>query len=132
MGKTISSKCFLLTLSIFFFTCKSSKFYSSNKQDLYYYVDSLITQVLNYEYNEDSKFKSILVDSSTYKVEWVWPKNPAPAIFLNGEGVSKDQLREYKMRKVQSIKVMHASDSTTALFGKMGTNGAVIIKTKKS
>ncbi len=108
---------------------------NSTDDQLYNHVDSLITQVLNYEYNEDTFVRPITIDTTLnrplHSSHSSFPKNPEPPILLNGKIVKKEGLRNYSIKKMRTIKAFLPSDTVSALFGLMGKNGIIIIHRKK-
>lgn len=128
------SKIFPILLTFILLACKNAQVTSTDDR-LYQHVDSLITQALNYEYNEDTFVRPIVIDTtlkrpihSSYST---FPKNPEPPILLNGEIVKKEELSKYSVEKMRTIVALQPSDKSTALFGTLGKNGVIIIHSKK-
>jgi hypothetical protein len=128
------NKIFPILLIFTLLSCKNAQVNSTDDR-LYQHVDSLITQVLNYEYNEDTFVRPIVIDTTLkrpiHSSHSTLPKNPEPPILLNGEIVKKEELRNYSIEKMRTIEAIKPSDTTTALFGTLGKNGLIIIHSKK-
>lgn len=101
---------------------------------LYNYVDSLITKVLNYEYNEYSYLQPIVIDTTLTKrihsSHSTFPKNPEPPILLDGEVVTKESLKETSIELIDKIELLKPGEQSDALFGTMGKHGAIILTSK--
>ncbi|MEP1033618.1 hypothetical protein [Ekhidna sp.] len=127
------SKFPILLLTFGFLACKSSQIRSADER-LYQHVDSLISQVLNYEYSQDSFDQPRTVADTTQVFAHLhlnFPNNPEPRILLDGEFIKKEELRNYNIDKTRTIELMEPGNMVSALFGTMGKNGAIIITTKK-
>lgn len=114
------SKILPILLTLLALSCKNTQISSTDDQ-LYQHVDSLITQVLNYRYHV----------RPTHSSHSIFPENPEPLILLNGESIKKEELRNFSIKKMQTIKAFQPSDTVLTLFGTLGKNGVIIIHGKK-
>lgn len=98
---------------------------------LFNHVDSLITKILNYEYNEDTFVRPIAIDTTLnrpiHSSHSTFPKNPEPFILLDGEPVKKEELKRISIDIIETIEIMKPGSKSTAIFGTMGKNGAIIM-----
>ncbi|MEQ8470749.1 MAG: hypothetical protein RIC35_06165 [Marinoscillum sp.] len=131
------SKIILILSTFILFACRNSPIHTSDDR-LYQHVDSLITQVLHYEYNEDSFIRPYVRDTIIKRPanglqpsHSTMPLNPEPRILFDGVIIKKEDLLNYNMDNIQAIELMEADIKASALFGTMGKNGAIIITTTK-
>jgi hypothetical protein len=59
------------------------------------------------------------------------PANPEPLLIFNGFVIPKSALREFALRKADSITVHFPSDFTTALYGSRAANGLIVLQGKQ-
>lgn len=83
---------------------------------LYHYVDSVMVYVLKYN-NSDS------TENGNY--------NPMPPILLDIKSIDMESLKEISFDSILQIDVLKPSESSYALFGEEGKNGAIILTSKK-
>ncbi len=126
MRNSIPIVVFILLLS-----CKINKQAVSPDDRLYNHVDSLMTQVLEYEYNEDSYLDSTSINIGPHGPSIFVPKNPEPLIVMNGTLVTKEFLNNYSLKDVSEINVINDA-AAPALYGSRAKNGVIIISTKSS
>lgn len=126
MRNSIPIVVFILLLS-----CKINKQAVSPDNRLFNHVDSLITQVLEYEYNEDSYLDSTLINARSHGPSIFVPKNPEPLIVMNGALVTKESLNNYSMKDVKEINVF-GDARAPAIYGTRAKNGVIVINTKSS
>lgn len=130
MNRTI-----LILLTFILLACERAEIDSADNR-LYMHVDTLITEVLHYAYNEDSYRKPFDGRTTasrqanraclTYSLA---PLNPEPLIVLDGEVIAKEELRNYSMDSIQGIDWVESGVYAVAIYGEGGKNGVVIITT---
>jgi TonB-dependent SusC/RagA subfamily outer membrane receptor len=115
----------------------SNVVYGQKKSDLYMHVDSVIViqLTLNKEANK-KKIKDSLIgglpDSSsvTIRCESSIKESDEPLIMLNLKPVKLEELNEYRLANIKSLEVIEGPRAT-ALYGVSGSNGVIVIYTKK-
>ena len=110
-----------------FLGCKRSNTKSPDSL-VFNHVDSLIVEVLKYEYNEDS-YKYPEQSGTGERASIVVSKNPEPFILLDGVPIKKDELKILQFKDVKEYLVI-PKDAAQALYGSRGKNGAVVLISK--
>lgn len=95
---------------------------------MFNHVDSLIVEVLEYEYNEDT-YTYPEQRGAGEKASIIVSKNPEPIILLDGVPIKKDELKVISFKDVKEFLVI-PKDASQALYGSIGKNGAVVLITK--
>ena len=81
---------------------------------------------------ETSPAKNLLDTSSTYHATYVKNGNSAkPLYVLDGKIIKQEQMQLINPKSIESITVLK-DNNATALYGKEGENGVIMIKSKKA